>query len=56
MSDAWKMFRDFVERTEDLPISLLVRNACKTIPATRSPPPMTPVPRAAAKQGTRRNR
>ena len=28
MSDAWKMFRDFVERTEDLPISMLVRNAC----------------------------
>jgi haloalkane dehalogenase len=28
MSDAWKTFRDFVERTEDLPISMLVRNAC----------------------------
>jgi len=28
MSDAWKAFRDFVERTEDLPISMLVRNAC----------------------------
>jgi haloalkane dehalogenase len=28
MSDAWTMFRDFVERTEDLPISMLVRNAC----------------------------
>ena len=27
MSDAWKMFRDFVERTEDLPISMLVRSA-----------------------------
>ena len=27
MSDAWKAFRDFVERTEDLPISMLVRNA-----------------------------
>jgi haloalkane dehalogenase len=27
MSEAWKMFRDFVERTEDLPISMLVRNA-----------------------------
>ena len=32
MSDAWKMFRDFVERTEDLPISMLVRNACKNDP------------------------
>jgi haloalkane dehalogenase len=28
MSDAWHTFRDFVERTEDLPISMLVRNAC----------------------------
>jgi haloalkane dehalogenase len=28
MSDAWHTFRAFVERTEDLPISMLVRNAC----------------------------
>ena len=28
MSDAWHAFRDFVERTDDLPISMLVRNAC----------------------------
>ncbi len=28
MSDAWHQFRDFVERTEDLPVSMLVRNAC----------------------------
>jgi haloalkane dehalogenase len=28
MSDAWFAFRNFVERTEDLPISMLVRNAC----------------------------
>ena len=28
MSDAWTMFRDFVERTEDLPIGMLVRGAC----------------------------
>nr|MDQ3572513.1 alpha/beta fold hydrolase [Actinomycetota bacterium] len=27
MSDAWQTFRAFVERTEDLPISMLVRNA-----------------------------
>jgi haloalkane dehalogenase len=27
MSDAWQMFHDFVGRTEDLPISMLVRNA-----------------------------
>src|SRR5204863_5113 len=29
MSDAWKAFRDFVERTEDLPVGMLVRRACK---------------------------
>jgi haloalkane dehalogenase len=28
MSEAWRAFRDFVERTEDLPVSMLVRNAC----------------------------
>ena len=28
MADAWWAFHDFVERTEDLPISMLVRNAC----------------------------
>jgi haloalkane dehalogenase len=27
MSEAWQMFRAFVERTEDLPISMLVANA-----------------------------
>jgi haloalkane dehalogenase len=28
MTEAWLRFRDFVERTEDLPVSMLVRNAC----------------------------
>jgi haloalkane dehalogenase len=28
MSDAWKAFRDFVERTEDLPVSFLVKGGC----------------------------
>ena len=32
MSEAWLTFRNFVERTEDLPISLLVRNACASDP------------------------
>ena len=32
MSDAWHRFRDFVERTPDVPISMLVRNACATDP------------------------
>ena len=30
MSDTWKMFRDFVERTEDLPVGMLVKNGCAT--------------------------
>lgn len=32
MSDAWKAFRDFVARTPDLPISMLVRGACHSDP------------------------
>ena len=32
MSEAWLKFRDFVERTEDLPVSMLVRGACATDP------------------------
>jgi haloalkane dehalogenase len=32
MSEAWLRFRDFVERVDDVPISLLVRRACKTDP------------------------
>jgi haloalkane dehalogenase len=32
MTDAWKMFRDFVARTEDLPVGFLVRGACKNDP------------------------
>ena len=28
MSDAWGAFRDFVERTEDLPVGFLVQGAC----------------------------
>jgi haloalkane dehalogenase len=32
MSDAWLAFRDFVARTEDLPVGLLVRGACHRDP------------------------
>jgi haloalkane dehalogenase len=32
MTDAWRAFHDFVERTEDLPIGMLVRGACFTDP------------------------
>jgi haloalkane dehalogenase len=32
MTDAWIAFRDFVERSEDLPVGFLVRGACKQDP------------------------
>jgi haloalkane dehalogenase len=32
MTDAWLRFRAFVERTEDVPVSLLVRRACHADP------------------------
>jgi haloalkane dehalogenase len=32
MTDAWMAFRDFVARTEDLPVGMLVRRACKRDP------------------------
>lgn len=32
MSEAWLKFRDFTERTADLPVGFLVRGACKTDP------------------------
>ncbi len=32
MSEAWHAFRDFVDRTEDLPVAMLVRRACHTDP------------------------
>jgi haloalkane dehalogenase len=32
MSDAWLKFRDFVSRTEDLPVGFLVRGGCKNDP------------------------
>jgi haloalkane dehalogenase len=31
-TEAWRMFRDFVERTEDLPVGFLVRGGCGTDP------------------------
>jgi haloalkane dehalogenase len=54
MSDAWLMFRDFVERTEDLPISMLVRRACKTDPGDEVAAAYdVPFPNAASKAGAR---
>ena len=32
MNEAWMAFRDFVARTEDVPVGLLVRRACKNDP------------------------
>ena len=32
MSEAWQAFRAFVERTEDLPVGMLVRRGCHTDP------------------------
>jgi haloalkane dehalogenase len=54
MADAWHAFRDFVERTEDLPIGLLVRRACHTDPGDAVVAAYeAPFPNAAAKAGAR---
>jgi haloalkane dehalogenase len=54
MNDNWMAFRDFVERTEDLPISLLVRRACKTDPGDEVAAAYdAPFPNAASKAGAR---
>ncbi len=54
MTDAWKAFRDFVERTEDLPVSLLVKGACAIEPddavvAAYDAPFPTPASKAGAR-------
>jgi haloalkane dehalogenase len=54
MTDAWRAFRDFVERTEDLPVSLLVRRACATEPPAEVLAAYdAPFPDAASKAGAR---
>jgi haloalkane dehalogenase len=54
MSDAWFKFRDFVERTEDLPISMLVRNACaRGMDDETAAKYDEPYPDAASKAGAR---
>jgi haloalkane dehalogenase len=54
MSDAWIAFRDFVVRTEDLPISLLVRRACKQDPGDDVAAAYdAPYPNVASKAGAR---
>jgi haloalkane dehalogenase len=51
MTDAWTAFRDFVERTEDLPVGFLVRGACKSDPGEEAYE--APYPDAASKAGAR---
>jgi haloalkane dehalogenase len=54
MTDAWKTFRDFVQRTEDLPVGMLVRGACKRDPGDEVIAAYNaPFPDAASKAGTR---
>jgi haloalkane dehalogenase len=54
MTDAWLTFRDFVARTEDLPIGLLVRRACKHDPGDEVVAAYdAPYPNAASKAGAR---
>jgi haloalkane dehalogenase len=54
MTDAWFAFRDFVERTEDLPVGMLVRGACKTDPGDAVVAAYdAPYPSIASKAGAR---
>jgi haloalkane dehalogenase len=54
MTDAWFAFRDFVQRTEDLPVGMLVRGACKNDPGDEVIAAYdAPYPNAASKAGAR---
>jgi len=54
MTDAWIAFRDFVARTEDLPVGFLVRGACKRDPGDAVIAAYdAPFPSPAAKAGAR---
>jgi haloalkane dehalogenase len=54
MTDAWQAFHDFVERTEDLPIGMLVRGACLQDPGDEVIAGYeAPFPDPASKAGTR---
>jgi haloalkane dehalogenase len=54
MSDAWHAFRDFVQRTEDLPVGLLVRRGCHADPGDEVAAAYdAPFPNAASKAGAR---
>ncbi len=54
MTDAWTQFRDFVERTEDLPVGFLVKGACLQDPGDAVVAAYdAPFPNVAAKAGAR---
>jgi haloalkane dehalogenase len=54
MSEAWLTFRDFIERTENLPVSMLVRRACHVDPGDAVAAAYdAPYPDAASKAGAR---
>jgi haloalkane dehalogenase len=54
MTDAWLAFRDFVARTEDMPIGFLVRGACKQDPGEQVIAAYdAPFPSSDAKAGAR---
>jgi haloalkane dehalogenase len=54
MTDAWTAFRDFVERTEDLPVGFLVKGACKEDPGEEVIAAYdAPYPSPASKAGAR---
>lgn len=54
MSKAWEAFRDFVERTEDLPVGMLVRGGCHRDPGEAVLAAYeAPFPDAASKAGAR---
>jgi haloalkane dehalogenase len=54
MNEAWMAFRNFVERTEDVPIGLLIRRACKRDPGDQVIAGYErPFPNAQSKAGAR---
>ncbi len=54
MTGAWVAFRDFVERTDDLPVGFLVRGACKRDPGEEVIAAYeAPYPSAESKAGAR---
>jgi haloalkane dehalogenase len=54
MTEAWISFRDFVQRTEDLPVGFLVRGACQTDPGDEVIAAYeAPFPNADSKAGAR---